>query len=53
MRFLGGDMNTILETGFLSSPSDRQLLIGDPQRSAEGLAKGITDYLLAEGLIKT
>lgn len=35
----------ILETGFLSSPSDQELLIGNPQASADGLAEGIIAYL--------
>jgi hypothetical protein len=45
--------SVILETGFLSSPSDRQLLLGNPQLSAEGLADGITKYLKAESLLNT
>lgn len=45
--------SVILETGFLSSPSDRQLLLDNPQASAEGLANGIIAYLEAEKLLKT
>lgn len=43
----------ILETGFLSSPSDRQLLIGNPQKSADGLAEGISTYLTTQKLLNT
>lgn len=45
--------SVILETGFLSSPSDRELLISNPQASAEGLANGIVSYLKAEKLLET
>lgn len=43
----------ILETGFLSSPSDRQILLNNPQKSAEGLAEGVINYLQAEKLLNT
>lgn len=45
--------SVILETGFLSSPSDRQLLIGNPQKSAEGLAEGLTNYLKSQNLLSS
>lgn len=45
--------SVILETGFLSSPNDRQLIVGNPDRSAQGLANGILTFLKAEKLINT
>jgi hypothetical protein len=45
--------SVILETGFLSSPADQELLIGDPQKSAEGLAEGVIQYLQAEKLLNS
>ena len=41
----------ILETGFLTSPADRQIIVGQPERAAVGLAQGIVDYLEAEELL--
>lgn len=41
----------ILETGFLSSPSDRRLIVDQPEVSAQGLADGIIEYLTSEKLI--
>jgi N-acetylmuramoyl-L-alanine amidase len=41
----------ILETGFLSSPSDRDLIVDQPEISAKGLADGIIEYLGSEELI--
>lgn len=35
----------ILELGFLTTYSDRQLLLGQPDRVAEGIAKGILKFL--------
>ncbi len=43
----------ILETGFLSSPSDRQILLNNPQKSADGLAEGVINYLRDEKLLNT
>jgi hypothetical protein len=42
----------ILETGFLSSPQDRRLLVNNPSLPAEGLAQGILNYLTSEELLK-
>lgn len=42
----------ILETGFLTSPADRELIVDNPEISAQGLAKGILEYLLDKGLIE-
>lgn len=41
----------ILETGFLSSPADRRILIGTPEKAAQGLAQGILHYLRQEQLL--
>lgn len=41
----------ILETGFLTSPVDRKLIVNQPQISAEGLANGIVRYLKSEKLL--
>lgn len=41
----------ILETGFLSSPSDRKIIVDQPEVSAKGLADGIVEYLASEKII--
>ena len=41
----------ILETGFLTSPADRQLLIYTPEKSAQGIAPGIIRFLESEKLL--
>lgn len=43
--------SVILETGFLTSASDRTLLIHNPDISAEGLANGVVDYLETQELL--
>jgi N-acetylmuramoyl-L-alanine amidase len=40
-----GVPQAIVEMGYLTSATDRQWLIGDPDRLARGLADGITDFL--------
>jgi hypothetical protein len=35
----------ILETGFLTSPSDRRVIVGEPQRAASGIANAVILYL--------
>ncbi|HEX2987743.1 MAG TPA: N-acetylmuramoyl-L-alanine amidase [Chloroflexota bacterium] len=40
-----GVPQAIIETGFLTNAGDRQLLIGNPDRIAAGIAAGILDYL--------
>ena len=42
----------IVETGFLTNPSDQKLLINNSQLSAEGITKGIVAFLAQEGLLK-
>lgn len=42
----------ILETGFLTSPEDRELIVDQPEVPAEAIAQGITDYLISENLIE-
>jgi N-acetylmuramoyl-L-alanine amidase len=41
---------TILETGFLTSPKDQRLLIGKPTIPAEGLAEGVLNFLIEQGV---
>lgn len=38
----------IVETGFLTSPRDRKILIDDPARAAKGIARGILIFLKEE-----
>jgi hypothetical protein len=40
-----GVPQAIIETGFMTSASDRRLLIGDPDRAARGIANGILRFL--------
>jgi hypothetical protein len=42
----------ILETGFLTSPEDRKLLISNPDLAAEGIAKGVLQFIIEEQLIQ-
>ena len=41
----------IVETGFLTNPSDRRLLISSPEIPAQGIAGGVIKYLISTGLI--
>ncbi len=43
--------SVILETGFLSSPADRLVIVNRPEVSSEGLALGIIQYLQAIKLL--
>jgi hypothetical protein len=38
-------VGVIIETGFLTSPSDRNILLGAPDRSARGIAEAVERYL--------
>jgi hypothetical protein len=40
----------ILETGYLTSPQDRKLIVSQPELSAAGLAQGIINFLKSENL---
>ncbi|MBA2448902.1 MAG: hypothetical protein H0V51_12830, partial [Chloroflexi bacterium] len=40
-----GVPQAILETGFLSSAHDRTLLLGNPDRVAQGVASGVLHFL--------
>ena len=40
----------ILETGFLTSPVDRKIIVNASEIPAQGLANGIIEYLESEGL---
>ena len=41
----------IIETGFLTNPSDQKLLIATPEIAAQGIAGGVFNYLIGEGLL--
>lgn len=41
----------ILETGFLTSPADRRIIVDDSDRSAQGLADGVVLYLQSQDLL--
>lgn len=41
----------ILETGFLTSPDDRRIIVDQPEIAAQGLAEGIIEYLEVQSLI--
>ena len=41
----------IVETGFLTNSGDRKLLIGNPEKAAEGLARGILEFLREEQVL--
>jgi N-acetylmuramoyl-L-alanine amidase-like protein len=43
-----GVPQAIIEAGFLTNAADRQLLLGDPDTVAHGIAAGITDFLSSE-----
>lgn len=44
--------SVIVETGFLTSPADRRLIVNHPERSAQGLAEGIVKFLESENLLE-
>jgi hypothetical protein len=37
----------IIETGFLTNPSDRKIIVNEPEQAAAGIARGISAYLNA------
>jgi hypothetical protein len=41
----------ILETGFLTSPLDRRIIVNKPELAAQGLANGLINYLESESLL--
>jgi len=41
----------ILETGFLTSSLDREIIVNQPELSAQGIANGVIEYLTSEELI--
>jgi hypothetical protein len=43
----------ILETGFLTSPQDRTIIVDQPVIPAQAIARGIAEYLKSENLIKS
>lgn len=43
--------SVIVETGFLTSPSDRRLLIGNPEVPASAIAEGLLNYLHLQSLL--
>jgi N-acetylmuramoyl-L-alanine amidase len=40
----------IVETGFLTSPADRKIIVSHPEVPAQAIARGVLKYLQAEGL---
>jgi N-acetylmuramoyl-L-alanine amidase len=42
----------ILETGFLTNPNDRTIIVSQPEVSAQGLAEGILLFLDEQGLVE-
>jgi len=42
----------IVETGFLTSPIDRELIVNNPDRVARGIATGVIEFLTNENLEK-
>jgi hypothetical protein len=38
-------VGVILETGFLTSPRDRRVIVNDPRRAARGIAAAVTGFL--------
>lgn len=43
-----GVPQAVIEAGFLTSSTDRDLLLGDPASAARGIAAGVLDFLAAE-----
>lgn len=41
----------ILETGYLTNPEDRKIIVNQPEISARGLVNGITSYLETQNLL--
>ncbi len=43
----------ILETGFLTTAADREIIVDNPQQSAQGIAEGIIAYLESQNLLNS
>lgn len=43
----------ILETGFLTNPYDREIIVDQPELSAKGLANGVIEYLKLQKLLSS
>ncbi len=41
----------IVETGFMTSPTDRKVIVSNPDKSAKGIADGILKFLSDSGLL--
>lgn len=41
----------IIETGFLTSPADRRVIVSTPQKSAQGISDGISNFLKQQELL--
>jgi hypothetical protein len=37
-------VGVILETGFLTSPADRRIIVSDPDRSVRGIVAAVTQF---------
>lgn len=44
--------SAIVETGFLTSPADRKIIVAQPEIPAQAIAVGVSKYLSQEGLLK-
>lgn len=42
----------IVETGFLTSPKDRKILVANPQISSQAIANGVVEYLKGKNLLE-
>lgn len=40
----------IIETGFLTNPRDQRILIDNPEKSAQGISRGVINFLSRQGL---
>ncbi len=44
-------VGAIVETGFLTNPSDRTIIVNNPEQAAQGIANGIVAYLQSQNLM--
>lgn len=44
--------SVIVETGFLTNPADRRVIVDQPEVSAKGIANGVLAYLRERGLVE-
>ncbi len=41
----------IIETGFLTNPGDRRIIVSSPEKSAKGIANGIVQFLISSKIL--